>query len=354
MVGAALEWVDARLLLSGAGAIALHALVLLGTGGSTSTHALSPSQGSSLYEVDLLSGEGGDPGGGSTTVTPAAAAAPEPSVPSAAIVRSAPVRRSAPARTRAARARRPAPPQPAADALLASAFGADSILSQVRPLGASVRDLLERSEPHVAEPLGHDSATLARSLGSASPGSAFRGEGPGARGGRGGPGAGSGTGGRVTGDFAFGGSSGALRAEMCFIPPGTRRLRDIPHCSGGAVFFTDELNVENRRFDEGFPGVTARNEWFSIRYTGTFRLEQGGEYRFRLKSDDGSQLFIDDQLVIDLDGVHDAVSKRGAIELERGVHTIAVRYFQGPRYTIALQLFVTAPGQAERIFRPEL
>jgi fibro-slime domain-containing protein len=212
-----------------------------------------------------------------------------------------------------------------------------------------MRNLLERSEPHAAEPLAHDGATLGRSLSSDSPG-----RGSGVRGGRGGPGAGSGTGGRVSGDFAFGSSSGALRAELCFIPPGTRRLRDVTHCSGGAVFFADELNVESRRFEQGFPGVSARNEWFSIRYTGSFRIERGGEYRFRLKSDDGSQLFIDDELVIDLDGVHDAVSKRGAIELERGLHTIAVRYFQGPRYTIALQLFVTPPGQSERIFRPEL
>jgi fibro-slime domain-containing protein len=252
-------------------------------------------------------------------------------------------------RARPLRAPRPEPVRPSRDALLATAFGADSFLSQVRPMRASMRDLLERSEPHAAEPLTHDSAALARSLGSGSPGSGME-----VRGGRGGPGAGTGTGSRVSGDFAFGGGSGALRAEMCFIPPGTRRLRDVPHCSGGAVFFTDELDVESRRFEDGFPGVSARNEWFSIRYTGSFRIERGGEYRFRLKSDDGSQLFIDDELVIDLDGVHDAVSKRGVLELEAGVHTIAVRYFQGPRYTIALQLFVTPPGQTERIFRPSL
>jgi fibro-slime domain-containing protein len=360
VVGAALRWVDARFLACGAGAVALHALALLATDSSTGVRSLATGPDSdAFFEVGVLSGEGGDPGGGSAAaVATAAIDLPAPQQPRASVRRSAMVPRSTTPRARAPHTPRPAPVRPPRDALLASAFGAESFLSQVLPLRASMRDLLERAEPHADEPLTH-AGTMARSLGSASSSpaslsSASLSTGAGVRGGRGGPGAGSGAGGRVSGDFAFGGSSGAQRAELCFIPPGTRRLRELPHCSGGAVFFADELNVASRRFEDGFPGVSARNEWFSLRYTGSFRIERGGEYRFRLKSDDGSQLFIDDELVIDLDGVHDAVSKRGAIELERGLHTIAVRYFQGPRYTIALQLFVTPPGQSERIFRPEL
>jgi hypothetical protein len=142
--------------------------------------------------------------------------------------------------------------------------------------------------------------------------------------------------------------------ELCFIPEGTKRLRDVPDCSGGAVFFADVLDVGVRRFEDGFPGVTLRNEWFSLRYSGVFKVPRGGEYEFRLKSDDGSLLYIDGELVIDHDGVHDAISKRGEVELEAGAHQLVVRYFQGPRYNVALQLFVTPPGQPERIFRPEL
>jgi fibro-slime domain-containing protein len=141
---------------------------------------------------------------------------------------------------------------------------------------------------------------------------------------------------------------------MCFIPVGSQRLHDIPDCVGGALFFTDELNVPSRRFDQGFPGVSERTEWFTITYRGAFRVKRGGIYQFRLKSDDGSMLFIDHELVVDHDGVHDATSKRGEVDLDEGGHQLAVRYFQGPRYNIALQLFVTPPGEAERLFNPEL
>src|SRR5262249_50854268 len=128
-----------------------------------------------------------------------------------------------------------APREP--DALLASAFGAASFLTRTREPKASIVNRLGGETRKVAEPPSNQRALQAR----------YQGSGPGSNGGPGGPGAGYGTGGRVTGDFAFGGSSGALRAEMCFIPPNTRRLRDIPDCVGGALFFTDELNVPSRR-----------------------------------------------------------------------------------------------------------
>jgi PA14 domain len=81
----------------------------------------------------------------------------------------------------------------------------------------------------------------------------------------------------------------------------------------------------------------------------TLRSE-AGSYRFRLKSDDGSQLFIDNRLVVDNDGIHDVISKRGELELRSGRHRIRVWYFQGMKYQLALQLFVTPPGGAERLF----
>jgi hypothetical protein len=323
-----------RLLVSGLGAMVLHALLILHSGVERRVLALGPKPAETLLRIDLLSGDGGDPGGGSQNPTPDAAERAE----------AEPVREVAP-RVRAARvARAVAARSTPQDPLLASAFGDESFLSQVRTAKASVRDLLEQAGPRPAEPPSNDRALQARYLGS----------GPGAGTGPGGPGAGFGTGGRISGDFAFGGSSGALRATMCFIPEGTRRLRDVKECSNGAVFFSDELNVPSRRFDEGFPGVSARTEWFSLHYAGTFKVRRAGEYQFRLKSDDGSLLFIDGELVIDHDGVHDAISKRGEVDLDAGAHQIVVRYFQGPRNVLALQLFVTPPGQSERIFRPEL
>ena len=50
-------------------------------------------------------------------------------------------------------------------------------------------------------------------------------------------------------------------------------------------------------------------------------------YIFSLSSDDGSQLFIDDQLVINNDGLHGLLEKNGRIALSKGKHAILITFF---------------------------
>ena len=77
-------------------------------------------------------------------------------------------------------------------------------------------------------------------------------------------------------------------------------------------------------------------------------------YYERLTSDDGSQLFIDDQLVIDNDGNHPPITRHGTVELSAGRHQLRIVYFQGIREELALQLFVSPPGEEERVFSTRL
>lgn len=172
----------------------------------------------------------------------------------------------------------------------------------------------------------------------------------------GGPGygGGTGTGGLFGNGHALGDGPGALKARVCFIPETTRALSQIGTCDVIFEAFLDEINVPLRRFEDGFPGFEDRTEWFSVTISGPFILTESGEYRFRLKSDDGSKLYIDRQLLIDNDGIHSALSKRAPIELSEGRHEITVRYFQGMKYELALQLFVTPPGGVERLFNSQL
>jgi len=58
-------------------------------------------------------------------------------------------------------------------------------------------------------------------------------------------------------------------------------------------------------------------------------IEKTGSYRFRLGSDDGSRFYIDDQMLIDNDGIHPHEVKNGKVELDAGVHSIRVDYFDG-------------------------
>jgi outer membrane protein OmpA-like peptidoglycan-associated protein len=130
----------------------------------------------------------------------------------------------------------------------------------------------------------------------------------------------------------------ALHGRVYAIPENTEALPDFTALTPIGTLSTNVLNVETQSFEHGFPGITDRFEWFAIEYQGAFLIRDAGHYVFRLTSDDGSRLFIDDQKVIESDGIHGANAVTGEADLAEGVHTVRVQYFQGPRYEIALQL----------------
>ncbi|MFJ8935034.1 ricin-type beta-trefoil lectin domain protein [Streptomyces sp. NPDC102365] len=63
-----------------------------------------------------------------------------------------------------------------------------------------------------------------------------------------------------------------------------------------------------------------------------------GTYTFRLTTDDGSRLLVDDQLVISHDGLHGAEPKDGNVVLTAGYHSIRIDHFEkdgGQQVTLA-------------------
>jgi hypothetical protein len=141
-----------------------------------------------------------------------------------------------------------------------------------------------------------------------------------------------------------------LEGKIYLLKRDSQKLPNFKKMKPKGSVYTTALNVPPRHFTEGFPGVTNRFEWFAIDYAGRFWIEQAGTYGFRLTSDDGSKLYIDDNLVIDNDGIHPAVTLVRSAGLTRGVHRIRVSYFQGPRDQVALVLAVARPGERWRIF----
>ncbi len=77
-----------------------------------------------------------------------------------------------------------------------------------------------------------------------------------------------------------------------------------------------------------------------------------GNYEFRLTSDDGSRLVIDDAEVIDNDGLHGAESKEGTVALEAGFHDLRVEYFDNTNDNI-LKLEWRPPGTTDYVVVPE-
>lgn len=74
--------------------------------------------------------------------------------------------------------------------------------------------------------------------------------------------------------------------------------------------------------------VQNRNSFFQIRFEGLFHSNKDQLYKFFLRSDDGSRLYINDRLIINNDGVHDAEEEKiGEIALAEGYHSFRVDYF---------------------------
>jgi len=141
-----------------------------------------------------------------------------------------------------------------------------------------------------------------------------------------------------------------LRGQIYFLKFESNELPNLKKMKPVGTIYTTSLNIPPQNFDQGFPGVTKRFEWFAIEYSGKFWVQFPGIYRFSLLSDDGSKLWIDGKLVIDNDGIHAPREVFGERDLAAGIHRIEVGYFQGPRMSLALVLKVALPGDNWRIF----
>lgn len=72
-----------------------------------------------------------------------------------------------------------------------------------------------------------------------------------------------------------------------------------------------------------------RPEQFGLRFAGYLRVPFDDFYTFEITSDDGSQLYIDEILVVDNDKIAGVNVKSGTIGLRKGHHRLRVNYFQG-------------------------
>ena len=94
----------------------------------------------------------------------------------------------------------------------------------------------------------------------------------------------------------------------------------------------DALTPVETGFATSFSLTQAQqDDHFGFRYEGRMQIEEAGEYEFFLASDDGSRLYIDDQLVIDHDGLHAATEETANHFLSAGVHDVRVEYFENDR-----------------------
>lgn len=87
----------------------------------------------------------------------------------------------------------------------------------------------------------------------------------------------------------------------------------------------DQLHFDTEGKEAPEPSPTI-GEKQAIRWKGFIELPRAGEYKFRLTSDDGSRLIIDDRKVVDNWGGHSRKAVSGTRVFERGVFPIVVEY----------------------------
>ena len=97
-----------------------------------------------------------------------------------------------------------------------------------------------------------------------------------------------------------------------------------------------------------FAGYTAQ---FLVECFASLDITNAGSYEFRLTSDDGSELWIDETLVIDHDGLHGASPMDGSVNLGAGLHPLKLRFFQNGG-GFALKLEWRPPGAADFVTVP--
>ncbi len=84
-----------------------------------------------------------------------------------------------------------------------------------------------------------------------------------------------------------------------------------------------------------------QNDYYGFEFSGLIKINADGVYRFFTSSDDGSRLYVDDNLVVDNDGPHGLTEKNGLVALSKGLHKLKVTYFEA---TGSNDLFVEYEG----------
>lgn len=102
-----------------------------------------------------------------------------------------------------------------------------------------------------------------------------------------------------------------------------------------------EGNISSERWK------TKLERYIGLKFNGYIDIPETGNYTFSTLSDDGSKLFIDDELIVDNDGIHWLNEAYGAVKLEKGFHKINISYFDQIGGT-TLNCFIQQKGKEKQ------
>ncbi len=107
-------------------------------------------------------------------------------------------------------------------------------------------------------------------------------------------------------------------------------------------------------YEFGLDRIIPAKDEFGVSFNGFIQIDVTGEYEFILRSNDGTRLYIDKELVIDHDDPHGAdIEKSGKISLETGKHPLKLDYFQAGG-GLFLMLEYAGPGIQRQVVPPQV
>ncbi|HEY1195506.1 family 20 glycosylhydrolase [Flavobacterium sp.] len=92
---------------------------------------------------------------------------------------------------------------------------------------------------------------------------------------------------------------------------------------------------------------TKLERYIGLKFNGYIFIQETGNYTFSTLSDDGSKLFIDNELIVNNDGIHWANEAYGSVKLEKGFHKLNISYFDLTGGTI-LNCFIQQEGKEKQ------
>ncbi len=135
-----------------------------------------------------------------------------------------------------------------------------------------------------------------------------------------------------------------LLGEAIIVPGAQQFNATVYHGSWDKLPDFDKLTAVKQGTTTGLDlKFAGRDNEFAMRFDAFLPIDQAGDYRFFIGSDDGSRVFIDDQQIAIYDGVHPFGFRRGNKRLEAGVHRLRIEYFEGGGEE-RLELEVEGPG----------
>lgn len=119
-------------------------------------------------------------------------------------------------------------------------------------------------------------------------------------------------------------------------------LAVVPRVSGLRPTLTRLDPVVDFPDDASF-GLPFEPETFVAAWTGYVNVERPGVHVFRVGSDDGARLEVDNRVLLDGDGLHAYAELDGELELDAGLHLVRLTYFEN-HGDAACRLLWAPPG----------